>query len=597
MKELEYPFDGAYIIKKKKSIKRTILENAEKNGIKMIEKKVAVLGGSTTHDIVAVLDLFLLNNGIKCEFYQSEYDKYYEDIMFDDSELAAFNPDIIYIHTSYRNIQYLPDLSMTKEDVNKCLEAEYSKYKGLWETAYSKYNCTVIQNNFEYPYYRVLGNREASDYRGSVRFINRLNEMFAEYADDNEYILIQDINYLSSDFGLNLWSDPHYWHMYKYCLSLDSVPTLAFNLSNIIKSLLGKNKKALALDLDNTLWGGVVGDDGVEGIEIGQETPLSQAYSEFQSYLKSLKDIGIILNVNSKNDYENAIAGLNHPEGILRPEDFICIKANWEEKSRNLISMAQELNLLPDSFVFVDDNPAEREIVRTQVPFAAVPEIGQVEEYIKAIDRAGYFEVTGFSADDKKRNEMYKDNAKRAALMATFSDYGEYLDSLEMVAEIADFSSVYYDRIAQLSNKSNQFNLTTRRYTREEIEQISESDDYISIYGKLTDKFGDNGVVSVVIGRIDRADDALDIDLWIMSCRVLKRDMEYAMMDTLASKALEKGIKTLKGHYYPTAKNSMVKGFYETMGFEKVSEDSEGNTEWTFSLENGYNKRCAHIEF
>lgn len=595
MLELEYPFDGAYIIKKKKSLKRLLLETAEKNQTSFVEKKVAVLGGSTTHDIVSILDLFLLNTGIKCEFYQSEYNMYYEDVMFDGSELEEFKPEIIYIHTSYRNITNLPSLSMTKGDVDDCLKAEFNKLVSIWEKAYEKYSCPIIQNNFEYPYYRILGNKEAYDYHGTVRFVNRLNEMIAEYADDHDFLYIQDINYLSSSYGLEKWADPHYWHMYKYCMCIDAIPDFSYNLSNIIKSILGKNKKALALDLDNTLWGGVVGDDGVEGIEIGQETSLGQVYAEFQSYLKSLKDIGIILNVNSKNEYENAIAGLNHPGGALKPDDFIIIKANWDEKSKNLLDMATELNLLPESFVFVDDNPAEREIVKAQVHGVAVPDIGQVDDYIRVIDRAGYFEVTNLSKDDAKRNEMYKENAKRAAAQATFSNYGEYLDSLNMEAEIADFCPLYLDRIAQLSNKSNQFNLTTRRYTREEIESISLSEKYIKIYGKLVDKFGDNGVVSVVIGAING--DVLDIDLWIMSCRVLKRDMEYAMLDVLMEKAVSAGIKTIKGHYYPTAKNSMVKNFYETMGFTKVSEDEEGNTEWTFTLENGYNKKCVHIKY
>ena len=595
MLELEYPFDGAYIIKKKKSLRRLLLETAEKNQTSFVEKRVAVLGGSTTHDIVSILDLFLLNTGIKCEFYQSEYNMYYEDVMFDGSELEEFKPEIIYIHTSYRNITNLPSLSMTKGDVDDCLKAEFNKLVSIWEKAYEKYSCPIIQNNFEYPYYRILGNKEAYDYHGTVRFVNRLNEMIAEYADDHDFLYIQDINYLSSSYGLEKWADPHYWHMYKYCMCIDAIPDFSYNLSNIIKSILGKNKKALALDLDNTLWGGVVGDDGVEGIEIGQETSLGQVYAEFQAYLKSLKDIGIILNVNSKNEYENAIAGLNHPGGALKPDDFIIIKANWDEKSKNLLDMATELNLLPESFVFVDDNPAEREIVKAQVYGVAVPDIGQVDDYIRVIDRAGYFEVTNLSKDDAKRNEMYKENAKRAAAQATFSNYGEYLDSLNMEAEIADFCPLYLDRIAQLSNKSNQFNLTTRRYTREEIESISLSEKYIKIYGKLADKFGDNGVVSVVIGAING--DVLDIDLWIMSCRVLKRDMEYAMLDVLMEKAVSAGIKTIKGHYYPTAKNSMVKNFYETMGFTKVSEDEEGNTEWTFTLENGYNKKCVHIKY
>ena len=588
MQELQYPFDSRYIIKKKKSIKRQLLDE----GTGFTNKKIAVLGGSTTHDIIMILELFLLDRGIRPEFYECEYARYWEDVMFDNPELKEFAPDIIYIHTSNRNIRQYPALSMSEEEAEGLLAADYDHFEKMWGKIENTYHCPVIQNNFEYPFYRLLGNADATDIHGRVNYINRLNAMFAAYARDHKDFFIQDINYLSAVYGLDKWSDPLYWHMYKYALSMEAIPTLAYNLSNIIKSIYGKNKKALALDLDNTLWGGIVGDDGVEGIEIGPETSMGQVYSEFQGYLKELKDIGVILNVCSKNEEENAIAGLNHPDGVLKPDDFIVIKANWDPKSKNLADMAGELNLLPESFVFVDDNPAEREIVRSQLHVVS-PEIGSVEDYIRVIDHSGFFEVTNLSADDAKRNEMYKENAKRAQLEASFDNYGDYLKSLEMKGTIKSFEPIYMERIAQLSNKSNQFNLTTRRYTRAEIEEIAGSDEYIDIYGKLEDKFGDNGVVSVVIGR--KNGDILDMDLWIMSCRVLKRDMEYAMMDELVHKAKEAGIKTIRGYYYPTAKNKMVRDFYGLMGFTLVSEDEEGNRTWEFTVPGEYVNRNSYI--
>lgn len=590
MHELEYPFDSQYIIKKKRSIKRMLLEENRN----YVEKKIAVLGGSTTHDIIAVLELFLLNTGIRAEFYECEYAKYWEDVMFDNPELVSFHPDLIYIHTGSRNLQNLPSLQMSRQEVDDGLQTEFDHYRVMWEKIEQTYHCPVIQNNFEFPYYRLLGNAEASDFRGSVRYINRLNEKFAEYADSHQDFYIQDIQYLSSCYGLDKWSDPHYWHMYKYALAVDAIPTLAYNLSNITKSLFGKNKKALALDLDNTLWGGIIGDDGVENIEIGPETSMGQVFAEFQTYIKKHKDLGVILNVCSKNEKENALAGLNHPDSILKPDDFILIKANWDPKSGNLVETAKQLDLLPESFVFVDDNPAEREIVRAQVPGVAAPEIGSVEDYIRVLDHAGFFEVTTLSADDAKRNEMYKQNAQRMELAQSIGDYGEYLKSLEMKGTIEGFIPMYLDRIAQLSNKSNQFNLTTRRYTRAEIEEIAGSDDYIDLYGKLEDKFGDNGVVSVVIGHKDG--DKLHMDLWIMSCRVLKRDMEFAMMDELVAKSQAAGIKTIRGYYYPTAKNHMVEDFYGQMGFTKVKEDAEGNTEWEFTVEENYQRQNQWIK-
>lgn len=581
MKELEYPFDSEYIIKKRKSIRRTLLAD----GSTRLKKKIAVLGGSTTNDIVVYLDLFLLNHGIEAEFYQSEYGQYWQDAMFPGEELISFAPDIVFIHTTNRNIMNYPDVSDTRDRVQEKLDGEYAKFEQMWNKITETFHCPIIQNNFEMPFYRIMGNKDCSDYRGRSNFVTRLNEKFYEFADKTEGFYINDINFISASYGLKAWSDPSYWNMYKYAMCVEAIPEFSFNLSNIIKSVFGKNKKALALDLDNTLWGGVVGDDGVDGIQIGQETGVAQSYYEFQNYVKSLKSLGVILTVCSKNDRENAIAGLEHPEGALSPDDFIIIKANWENKDRNIIETANELNILPDAIVFADDNPAEREIVRAQVQGVAVPTMDGVENYITNIDRNGYFEVTNFSADDLKRNEMYKANAERAAQQASFADYGEYLRSLDMTAVIDDFIPVYLQRITQLTNKSNQFNVTTKRYTATEMEEVYASDEYIRLYGKLVDKFGDNGVVSVVIGHKDG--DILNMDLWIMSCRVLKRDMELAMLDRLVERSKASGIRTIRGYYYPTAKNKMVRELYGSFGFEKISEDADNNTVWELSLD-GY---------
>ncbi len=574
-KLLDYPFDADLILKKKRRIKKELKENGD-----FIHKNIAILGGSTTSEVKDILELFLLNYGIEPIFYESEYGQFWQDAVFGNPKLDVFAPDLIYIHTSNRNILCYPEVS--KEGVDVLLNNEYHRFESMWEKLRQKYHCPLIQNNFELPYYRMMGNKEASDVHGRINFLSRLNLRFYEYAQVQEHFYINDINWLSASYGLESWSDPFYWYMYKYCLCLPAIPYLAFNIANIIKSLYGKNKKALVLDLDNTLWGGVVGDDGVKGIEIGHDTSIGQVYSEFQEYLKRYKDMGIMLNVNSKNDLENALAGLNHPEGTLRSDDFIIIKANWETKDNNFLAISKELNILPDSMVFIDDNPAEREIVRGQIPNAAVPELGRVEDYIRVIDRSGFFEVTDLSEDDLKRNAMYKENIQRSQLQQSFQDYNEYLKSLEMQAVIKEFDAVYFARIAQLTNKSNQFNLTTMRFSETDIENISIRNDYIRLYGKLSDKFGDNGVVTVVMGRLE--EDILHIELWLMSCRVLKRGMEDAMLDELVKRAKEKGIHRLKGYYYRSAKNAMVKDFYGRFGFEQISGNENGDTEWMLDI-------------
>ncbi len=585
IKQLEYPTDPNILLGKKTKIKKYLLENFPPK----IKKNIAVLGGSTTHDIVKILELFLLYNGIEAEFYECEYNQYYEDIMYNNKFLKEFKPDIIWLHTSYRNIENIPCISDSEEIVNQKLEAEYNKYLSMWQKCNEDYKCIIIQNNFEQPFMRILGNKDVSDCHGLLNFISRLNLKLYDFAQTNNNFYINDLNFVASNYGLKDWHDLSAWYLYKYCCKIEAIPYLSHNVSRIIKSIYGKNKKGFVLDLDNTLWGGIVGDDGVENLELGTETATAQAYTEFQLYLKKLSSLGVILNINSKNEKENAIAGLNHPDGILKPNDFICIKANWNPKSQNMTDIAEELSLGTDSLVFVDDNPAEREIVKTQVKGSCVPEISQVEFYIKEIDRIGFFEVTALSKDDLSKNDMYKANMERVKLKQSFNNYNDYLLSLDMKAVIKPFEPVYMQRIAQLTNKSNQFNLTTKRYSQTDIEKIALDKNYVTLYGKLLDKFGDNGVVSVVIGKI--VNDELHIDLWLMSCRVLKRDMEFAMMDELILTAKKLNISKIFGYYYPTNKNAMVKDFYQIQGFSKIKEDDDGNTVWEYDIPENYKNK------
>ncbi len=592
LEKLMYPFDSAYILKKRKALKRELTANIENNNITTLVKRIAILGGSTTHDILEILDLFLLNYGIKAEFYECEYAQYWNDIVFANNHLVQFKPDLIFIHTTSRNITDFPSVLDSKEKVEERLYNQFSHFELMWNKAFELFHCPIIQNNFEQPFFRLLGNKDSSDIHGKVNFTSRLNQKIYEYAQTHENFYINDINYISSCYGLQKWSDPFYYHMYKYAMCLEAIPEFAFNLANIIKSIYGKNKKAIVSDLDNTLWGGVVSEDGADNIEIGQETATGQLFAEFQSYLKAHKDLGILLTVNSKNDKENALAGLNRPDSVLKSDDFIVIKSNWNSKDINFKEIASELNIGTDSMVFIDDNPVEREIVKKQIPDSTVPEMSKPENYINVLDRNGFFEVTQFSEDDLKRNEMYKANAERARQETSFKNYEDFLLSLEMKAEIKAFSPLYMNRIAQLTNKSNQFNLTTLRCSQADIERVANDKNYITLYGKLLDKFGDNGVVSITFGHIDEKDkSAFHIDLYLMSCRVLKRDMECAMMDALIKECIKKNIKTIYGYYYPTAKNKMVENFYSQFDFEKINEDSSGNTIWKYSIKDEYTDR------
>lgn len=579
MKELCFPFDEKMIMRRRKALKKQLLSD----GTSRIKKKIAVLGGSTTDDVVTALELFLLNFGIEPQFYQSEYNKFYEDAVFGSQELDEFQPDLIYIHTTSRNLTLIPDnAAESPESVQKRLDDQFEYFKQVWISLVQRFGCPIIQNNFEFPLFRRTGNYDGWGYGGQAAFINRMNVMLSDYARHNNGFYINDINYLSSVCGLTNWHDPEAWYLYKYAMSTAVIPDLAYSIACIIKAVYGKNQKVIDLDLDNTLWGGVIGDDGQEGIEIGPETAVGQSYSEFQSFIKGYKNCGVILAVCSKNDEENALLGLNHTSSVLRPDDFASIKANWEPKDMNIASSAAELNLLPESFVFIDDNPAECAIIEGQLPEVKTIHLETVDDAMYKLSRGGYFETISISEDDVKRSEMYATNAKRAAQQKSFGNYTDYLLSLEMKAEIGSFKPVYIQRITQLTNKSNQFNLTTRRYTESEIREVSQSNDYICLCGRLADKFGDNGIVSVVIGRCDG--DTLHVELWLMSCRVLKRDMELAMLDELVKKCREREITQIIGYYYKTAKNNMVSKLYETFGFTLTEESETGDSVWSLDL-------------
>ena len=582
MPYFQHPIDVITILRKKKSIKKNLLLSGN-----FIKKNVAILGGSTTSEIKNILELFLLKNGIKPNFYESEYNKYYEDSLFGSDELDAFNPDIIYIHTTNKNIIRYPALLDSSQNIDILLSNEIERYKSIWSSL-SKFDCAIIQNNFDYTENRSLGNLDCSDIHGKTYFINRLNDEFARESRERANLYLNDINYLSSYIGLMHWFDKSLWHQAKYALSMNSIPELCFSISKIINAILGKSKKCLVLDLDNTCWGGVIGDDGLNGIYMGTENAIAESYTVFQKYAKELKDRGITLAVCSKNDLVNAKEGFTHPESILTFDDFTSFKANWDPKHQNIQDIASEINIGTDGLVFIDDNPVERDIVLSQIPSVSVPDVGtDVVNFIGHIDRNGYFEPITLSQDDVNRNKYYKDNKKRVTNQATFKSYEEFLASLEMTAQIKTFSPIYLDRISQLTNKTNQFNLTTKRYTAGEIGRVASSSNYIKIYGKLIDKYGDNGLIAITIGEIKG--NICHINLWLMSCRVLKRDMEFAMLDELVSKCKDKDISEIIGYYFKSAKNGMVSDLYERFGFD-LSEESGPDSVWTLDVSTYENK-------
>ena len=582
------PFEQ--IQRSRKRMRRELLEIAALQPL-----RIAVLGGPTTNELVDFLELLLLSDGFSPTFYQSEYNRFYEDATLDIQNVKAFKPDIVYIHTHFVSISGLPAPHFTEDDLRQLLDAELARFDAVWESIHENVGCQIIQNNFEHPPFASIGNIDSWIPGGQSRFVYELNIAFAHAASRRRHLLINDINAIAARIGLSAWFDWNRWYSYKIFTTPEASFELARSLASMIGALRGRVKKCLILDLDNTLWGGVIGDDGLDRIQIGMETAQAEAYTAFQKYCLNLRERGILLAVCSKNDEATARTGFTHPDSVLKLEHFAAFKANWLPKPDNIQQIALELSLGLDSFVFVDDNPAERAIVEAQLPTVAVPDVGSEVSGFQSIIQAGrYFEMVSFSQEDLGRAAAYVANQARTAVKAKFSDYGAYLDSLQMTAEIGRFKSVYLERITQLINKTNQFNLTTRRYTTAEIEQIASDNHYIALFGRLTDTFGDNGLVSVIIGRMAGA--IIHLDLWIMSCRVLKREMEFAMLDALVEHAQLVGATDIVGYYRRTPKNSMVEDHYQSNGFELESSDELGeSTCWHLAI-GSYKRKNNHIK-
>jgi FkbH-like protein len=578
------------LLQKRRGLRRQL---ADVEGLQPV--RIAVLGGTTTNEVVDFLEILLLADGFKPVFYQSEYGRFYEDAVLDPADLIAFAPNIVYIHTCHLNVQSLPTAGCSEAELQERVEAEHGRYLQVWKSIEQHVPAQIIQNNFELPPYAFLGNLDSVSSGGLSRFFLMLNAEFSCTAANDSRLMLQDVHSLSARIGMTHWFDWDRYFSYKIPTTVEGSFAMASSLASMVRAIYGKSRKVLVLDLDNTLWGGVIGDDGVDKIQLGRETPVAEAYTAFQEYCLSLWRRGVLLAVCSKNNEEIARQGFEHPDSVLKLEHFSCFKANWEPKHENILAIAKELNLGVDSFVFVDDNPAERAIVEAQIGGIAVPNVGsEVSRFAEIIESGRYFEPVSMTKEDLSRAALYESNSARASMEATFANYGEYLDSLEMTAEIERFKPLYIERIAQLTNKTNQFNLTTRRYSLAEMEEVLHDSRFIGLYAKLSDRFGDNGLISVVLGR--REDDLLHLDLWLMSCRVLKRDVELAVLDVLVEHAMSVGVTTLMGYYLPTKKNGMVADHYEKLGFDPVAVDSAKDASiWKLDV-TLYTPRNRHIK-
>ncbi|MCX6116937.1 MAG: HAD-IIIC family phosphatase [Proteobacteria bacterium] len=585
LEALEYPFNLSTIMTKRAQIV------GELSKLKGIEKRVAVLGESNTSELVRLLDLFLQKNNIKPVFFESNYGQGRQDILSNNVELLKFKPDIVYIHSNYFNIRQWPKYSDAPEQIERLVSNEFESFRTVWDKIGTSLKCLVIQNNFEPSPYRPLGNLDFAHHSGSINFINAINQKIANYAQQNSNFIVNDINYQASLLGLDKWFDFNLWYRSKYAMSFAALTLVAHNIGNMLSSHWGLTKRCLVLDLDNTLWGGVIGDDGQTGIEIGPDSVKGQAHQDFQRYIRKLSERGISLAIASKNSLESAKLGLSHPHSILKHEDFASVQANWGPKSDSIQQISKEVSLGFDSLLFIDDNPAEREIIHQFLPNVATPNVGRnIADYALKIDRAGFFEASKLESEDTNRNQFYADNVQREEHKLQFDSYLDYLKSLEMSAILAKFDQENISRIFQLINKTNQFNLTSRRYNMESVQNCIGSSNTIAIYGRLLDKFGDNGIVSVIVGHI--LEGVCHIDINLMSCRVLNRQMEFAMLDQLIEFCKTQKIRTVIGEYIESDRNKLVENFYESAGFQ-LDRRSQNTSFWSLDVSQHQSKNQA----
>ena len=527
--------------------------------------KLAVLGSYSVQHLCGVLRLFLDNEGFEVELYEGEYDGINMDVLDDTSALYSFKPDFVAVLMRHSDFHF-----------ENGLDGELSYFQNIWQHLSRIDGVTIIQSNIALPIERPYGTLEAQYASSRLSLLRQLNVSISASHPPNVHIL--DMEYLSSYYGKAQWFDEASYFLTKQGFSMDYIGVVSSEITRIILSIAAKTNKCLVLDLDNTIWGGVVGDDGPMGIDVDPHDPLGEAYRAFQSYVLSLKERGVILAVNSKNDEDIAKEPfLKNPDMVLKLDDIACFCANWDDKASNMAFIAKSLNIGIDTLVFFDDNPAEREIVRKFCPSVTVIEVpAEPENYVRALDQAGVFDWAAITDEDKVRSSSYVENAKRAKLSESFVDYEDYLRALEMKMSSGVIGENEIGRFTQLTNKSNQFNLRTNRYSESVIRSMMEDKNVRCIYVSLSDKFTTYGIISCIILRTAADDAALRdddcfIENWCMSCRVLRRGVEEFAFEQVKQRARELGCRRIVGEYIRTKKNGMVEGLYAKLGFKAMN--------------------------
>ncbi len=542
--------------------------------------RLAILSSCTTSHLAPAIRVALLRRTMWAQVYEASFGQYRQELLDPKSALHQFDPtEVLFSFDARHLIGLVGDLND-----DRAMPRVVDGIRQCWTIAREQFRCDIIQQTVMPVFDQLYGSNEHRFATSKYSVVRRINDALREIAG-REGIDLLPVDSIVERYGLAACYDPSFWHRAKQEVSPAIAPLYGDHVARIVAARAGRSYKCVALDLDNTLWGGVIGDDGLEAIVIGQGSAEGEAYADFQRYIFELSRRGIIVAICSKNEEGIAWSAFrSHPEMVLRENDISILVANWNDKASNLRRIASSLNIGLDSIVFVDDNPAERALVRSELPEVAVPELPDDPAlFSRCLADAGYFDTPVLTEEDRARTEQYRANRTRSASAENTAEMPAFLRSLEMKLEWRRFDRLGLARITQLINKTNQFNLTTRRYAESDVAAIMADPNGLALQFRLLDKFGDNGMIAILIARAAHGDE-MEIDCWLMSCRVFGRQVEYAAMNVLAQEAILRGARRLVGEYLPTAKNAIVENLYPAMGFVEMPASIPGRRRFSLEL-------------
>ena len=548
--------------------------------------RVAFLASSTINGFEETMRVKCFQKGIDCVTYVGDYNQYNQEILNQDSELYKFKPDITFLILDTRHVlgeHFFSWYSIPYDDRPKIIDAKISEIENICNTFTNNSDSKLVVTSLQIPNYSPYGIDDEHVTKSLKQVILEINTELFQWNKQHK-LLTYDFNQFVRKYGENNIFNYKQFFSGDIKISTEYIPKFIDELMRYVYAVAGMTKKCIVLDLDNTLWGGIIGEDGFDNIKLG-DNPVGRAFVEFQKRLLAINQRGILLAINSKNNFNDAIEVIQkHPSMILGEDNFACVKINWDDKVANLQKIAEELNIGLDSMVFFDDDPINQEYVRESLPEVLVMNLPRdSSQYAKILTEMKEFDALRITEEDTKRSSMYLGQKKRKELENKIEDFNEFLKQMDIEVEVKKADSFSIPRISQLTLKTNQFNLTTRRYQEEDVSKFSSSEDKIVECVQVSDKFGDNGITGTYIIEKKNGDEWI-IDTFLLSCRIIGRGVEEIMINQIIENAKLSGVKRIKGEFIPTAKNKPAENFYEKLGFKKENEFWVFNTEDTIKI-------------